>query len=65
MLLVSGGRPGRAGDELVDEAFVERADDGDADADHNDGDFSGGPDNQADCVLWLGIVSELRSVRGK
>ena len=37
--------------DLVEKALVQWSADGDADADHGYGDFGGGPDDQADCVL--------------
>lgn len=36
---------------FVEVAFIERAKDGDTDADHCGCDFGGGPDDDADCVI--------------
>jgi hypothetical protein len=53
LFLVAGGR-GLA-KEATEGALVEGPADGDADADERDGDFRGGPDDEADAVFyWRG-----------
>lgn len=49
----SRARPRPVRREPLEPALVQRAADGDADADHRDGNFGGGPDDKAYCVVWV------------